>query len=191
MTQGIDAVVFLDIDRVCNTRAALHRAVWGGRIETDPEKVRRAAAATLDPVLVGRVQRVCDATGAAVVLVSGWRRRMTCDEAIAALRAAGLTAPSLGCLVDAAPGTDTRRASTRTWLSQHPEVTRWVVLDDTRDHWCEPSSESNLAGGNAAAPLDRQAVAAWLEGHLVHPVDGVLDEDVEAAVRILSPPPRG
>lgn len=181
--QGYDAIVFLDLDGVCTTRASRFRAVWGGRIETDPQKAKLAAAATLDPALVARVQRVCGETGAAVVLVSGWRRRMSCDDVFDALRANGLTAPSAGGLVDATPETDTRCVSARVWLREHPEVTRWVILDDTLSHWIEPTADS--AHPHEAASSTTAEAAPWCRDHLVVPVDGVTEEYADAAVRIL------
>ena len=188
MMQGYDAIVFLDIDGVCTTRASRYRAVWGGRIETDPQKAKLAAAATLVPELVARVHRVCAETGAAVVLVSGWRRRMSCDEVFDALRAAGLAAPTLGGLVDAVPETDTRCVSARAWLREHPEVTRWVILDDTLAHWTDPTVDP-MSGHETASPTPLEA-APWCRGHLVVPVDGILDADADAAVRILGPSTR-
>lgn len=178
-----DAVVFLDIDRVCNN-AVTRQRLWQPRIETDPIKFRRAMVSTLAPELVARVQSLCDRGGASVVIVSGWRRRMPHDEIVAALCGAGLTAPVLGAVRDVpeaarGPGGDARRAGVREWLDQRPEVVRWVVVDDHEQHWTERD------GGTGW-----EALPAWLAGRTVHPRDGMTEEDVEAALRALGRPAR-
>lgn len=174
-------VVFLDIDRVCN-HAASRRRLWAERIEVEPEKLKRAMISTLVPELVARVQRVCDEAGAAVVVVSGWRRRMSLAELTEALRGVGLGAPVLGFIPEvpsavAPVGGDARAAGARAWLDAHPEVTRWVVIDDGRDHW-RPTGT-----GEDGPPT-------WFEGRTIHPEDGMLDEHVAAAVAALQAPAR-
>ena len=91
-----DAVVALDLDGVCNDDAFIRAALAGHGViaqwNTD------LAARTLDPVRVARVQRVCDAAGASIVLVTGWRRWASAEDITACLRGAGLTAPVLGAV---------------------------------------------------------------------------------------------
>jgi len=163
----VSAAVFLDLDGVCNDDAHYSAAVAGCR--THAEAIVAALARGLDPVRVARVERVCAAVDASVVIISGWRRYATTEQIGASLAAAGLTAP----VVDAVGGLrfsgETRAQATQEWLRAHPEVTAWVVLDDDeRQHWRWSHGE-----------------AAWCAGRLVHPVDGITDADADAAVAIL------
>ena len=159
-----DAVVFLDIDGVCNDLDFVRRACSERPLVTawDADLARR----TLDPARVARVQAVCDRAGATVVIVSGWRRWAPADELSAILRDAGLTAPILGAVGGVRFSGDLRATATHEWLSDHPEVTRWVVIDDTDWLWRGP----------------------WLVGRVVVPVDGITDEDVARAVEVLGSP---
>jgi len=164
----VSAVVFLDFDGVLNSDAHL-RAVQAASPERIVAWSPAVGVAMLDPVRVAHVQRICDETGASVVIVSGWRRWAPVDVLAECLAAAGLAAP----VIDAVGGLrfcgETRVTATREWLAAHPDVTAWVVLDDDeRLHWW-------WAGG--AAP--------WWAGRIVHPVDGITDADADAAVAIL------
>lgn len=164
----MSTAIFLDFDGVLNSDAHL-RAVQAASSVRIVSWSPAVGVAMLDPVRVARVQRICDAVGAAVVIVSGWRRWAPVEVLAECLAAAGLTAP----VVDAVGGLrfsgETRADATQEWLRAHPEATAWVVIDDDeRQHW-------RWAGG--AAP--------WWAGRIVHPVDGITDADVDAAVAIL------
>ncbi len=155
-------VIFLDLDGVCNDAAFIAEATKG---VMDLQIFDMALAQrTLDPTRVARVQRICDETGAGVVFVTGWRRWATCDEITACLRAVGLTASILGVVGQRFSG-DCRATMTRWWLQEHPEVTRWVVVDDLASHWagCGP----------------------WLAGRWVRPADGLTEADAARAIQIL------
>jgi hypothetical protein len=163
----VSAVVFLDLDGVCNDDAHYSAAVAGCR--THAEAIVAALARGLDPVRVARVERVCAAVGASVVIISGWRRYATTEQIGASLAAAGLTAPVVGAVGGLRYSGETRAQATQEWLRAHPEVTAWVVLDDDeRQHW-------RWAGG----------AAAWWAGRIVHPVDGITEADADAAAAIL------
>lgn len=114
-------------------------------LDIDGTLVRQVAHRPWDRAPVAALNRVLDATGAVVVISSGWRlsaRRCTSTEADAlALMAAvcaeeGVRAPvigmtptldrEIGSLVLGRP----RRDEIAAWLAQHPEVTRWCALDD-------------------------------------------------------------
>lgn len=151
-------VVFLDIDGVCNSAASCARA-WPKHITVDPAEAKIIAAATLDPALVALVQRVCDATGAEVVIASGWRAWMFRDEIVAALRGAGLTAPVVHVL-GRRFSSDSRAHFAERWLDTRPDATRFVVIDDTAAHWPTLSA-------------------------LVVPVDGITEADADRAISIL------
>lgn len=154
------SILFLDLDGVCNDGAFVGRVLSGSPVVAwDPD----LAARTLDPARVARVQTICDATGARIALVTGWRRWATIPAIIACLRAAGLTAEVLDEDVGGVHMSgDTRGSALLDWLVEHPEVTCWCVLDDTSRFY-----------------------DARHEGRRVHPRDGVEDEHVEAAVAIL------
>lgn len=159
-------ILFLDIDNVLNSDASC-RAAWPGHIVVDPAEAKIIAAATLDPVFVARVQRICDATGADVVIASGWRTWMSREEITAALRGAGLTAPVVDVLGGVKMRADLRCSVALAWLKAHPSVTQWVAIDDTASHWPR---------GQYGWPVER----------LVVPVDGISEADVVKAVAILS-----
>lgn len=92
----------------------------------------------IDPACVARLQRLCDLTGAAVVISSAWRAIVGRRRSIAALRHHGFTADVIGgtpilegvCrggAVMTAPG---RAQEIHAWLYVNALVDRWVVLDD-------------------------------------------------------------
>jgi len=164
----VSAVVLLDLDGVCNDAAHL-RAVQAASPERIVAWSPAVGVAMLDPVRVARVQRICDAVGASIVIVSGWRRWAPVDVLAECLAAAGLTAPVVGVVDGLRFSGETRADATQEWLRAHPEATAWVVLDDDeRQHW-------QWAGG----------AAAWWAGRIVHPVDGITEADADAAVAIL------
>jgi hypothetical protein len=80
-------VLFLDIDGVLNSGAWVTAACAGqGAITRWSLDLARRC---LDPARCERLQRVCDETGASLVIVSGWRRWATVEEIADALRGAG------------------------------------------------------------------------------------------------------
>lgn len=126
------AVVFADLDGVGNTEA------W--RAERK-RMAKRASpwlgdASWLDHALVARLDRICLATGAAVVISSQWRVSTGMPRTVAALRATGLTADIVGAtpVIQAPLGaferTSMRGAEIMAWLAVHALVEKWVVLDD-------------------------------------------------------------
>ena len=99
--------LFLDIDGVLNSRATF----------------RKHGSYCIDPVLLGRFNRLIEATNAHVVLASTWRlyEEMRCD-----VLAAGILFQS--CTPDLP--TQTRADEITAWLKDHPEIKRYAVLDD-------------------------------------------------------------
>jgi hypothetical protein len=161
----MSAVVFLDIDGVLNNEA------WYAAVERDTGIVSWSPAIgrkLLDPERVARLQRLCDATGAAVVIVSGWRRWAEADAIAAVLADAGLRAPVLGAVGGLRMSGDLRAMAAVEWLDRHPEVTRWVVLDDTARMW-----DGMRVRGRR-----------W-RSHLIAPQDGLTDDDVERAIKTM------
>src|SRR5581483_10162693 len=108
-----DVVVFLDLDGVCNDAAFVRAALVA--YPTVTAWSMEAARATLDPVRIARVQRVCETAAASVVLVTGWRRWASAEEITACLRAAGLTAPVLGAVGGVKLSADLRAMAAEEW----------------------------------------------------------------------------
>ena len=102
-------VLFLDVDGVLNSDTTVEQ--WEGYMYVDKKKI-------------ARLQSILKKTGAEIVLSSTWRTRATMQEG---LRQAGLRwcsqTPNL-------EGYDSRGAEVALWLTEHPEVERYVILDD-------------------------------------------------------------
>ena len=117
-------VLFLDMDGVLNGH------------DYDP----KAESCTIRPACVARLNRVLDETGAVVVLSSAWRYMvllgaMTLDGFGYMLRTHGVRK----CRIIGTTAKDTqvedpeeRGRQIRAWLDAHPEVTRYVVVDDMK-----------------------------------------------------------
>lgn len=172
-----DTAVFLDIDDVLNNNAwlaATSMEATEARDANAPRVLswsRELAVKMLDPSRVARLQRLCDASGAAVVIVSGWRRWAKTEEIAAVLATAGLRAPVLGAVGGLKMGGDLRASAAVEWLDEHPEVKRWVVLDDTTRYW----DDMRVRGG------------LWRD-YLIAPANGLTDDDVERAIAVLAIP---
>jgi hypothetical protein len=120
-------VIFLDIDGVLNC-----------------EKTRnpRKFPYVVDNKLLTRLEKLLDRTGAKVVLSSTWR----CDP-VGLLAAKYWRVP----FIDACPDRprSPRRNEILAWLSDHPKVTRFAVIDDEDDELddlplFQPSSKTGL-----------------------------------------------
>ena len=181
-----DACVALDLDGVlCD--AAFQRAALGeeGLIAQWTNDMGRR---TIDPVRAARVQRVCDAAGASIVIVSGRRAWASAEEIASWLRAAGLTAPVLGAVGGVKMSADLRQSALREWLCDHPAVGRWCVIDDLRSAWESTRNVERremFRGRMAMVCTSERYVAPWLAGRCVHPVDGITEADADAAIAIL------
>ena len=104
-------IIFLDIDGVLNC---------------DKTRNPRKFPYVVDPTLLARLKRLLKATGAKVVLSSSWR----CDP-VGLLAARHWGVP----FVDVCPDKpkSARGQEMLEWLSQHPKVTRFVIIDDEDD----------------------------------------------------------
>lgn len=114
-------IIFLDIDGVLNNYDILAKA------DAQPD--------TIDPVMVSRVNKIVEATGAKIVLSSTWRIMFGLEQTVNAyLIPAGLK----GEVIDATPhlhrtawgATITRGKEIALWLAMNPGVERFVILDD-------------------------------------------------------------
>ena len=117
--------VFLDFDGVLNSARFLRSIA--------PSE--RASTVLLDHEAVERVNRICEATGACVVVSSTWRYGRTLAQLRGLLEGKGFTGTVLGCtprMSSAARGEEIQA-----WLDSAPDygldVTRFVIIDDNRD----------------------------------------------------------
>lgn len=132
-------VLFLDFDGVLNGRRYLDTLPRGVTLQTRPD---------LDPACGARVQRICEATGASIVISSSWRMIKTwgeegeteraprpLDDIATWLRDVGITAPIIGATslnTLAWDGKECRSRQIVAWIREHPEVVNWLVIDDWR-----------------------------------------------------------
>ncbi len=108
-----DKVLFLDIDGVVNCRSTTDfRQLW-----------------SLDPYMAFLVGKIQLDTGCAVVLSSSWRYH---PDGIAAVE------KNIVDIIDTTPlHGGFRGAEVKEWLSKHPEVTRYAILDDESDFYSD------------------------------------------------------
>lgn len=129
-------VIFLDIDGVLNS--VLY------------DRERSPAEGNIDRSRLPLLKRLVEETGAQVVLSSSWRKHWDRDDALRdgigseldrTFRDAGIP------LFDKTPAADSRAEEIALWLREHPQVTRYVILDDAFGGWGE--LESHLVRTNS------------------------------------------
>src|SRR4029077_11288504 len=143
--KNLNLVIFLDIDGVLNSEGflrkleELHRQL--GHLSMC-ECFRLGHL--LDRDAIRRLNRLVEVTGAKIVISSSWRKLLDPIELHGILREHGLVADIAGQTPDSFRDPDCRviyEGATRIlrgheidrWLSQHPEVDRFVILDDGLD----------------------------------------------------------
>lgn len=104
-------ILFLDIDGVLNSAAVL------------ADKGRHDA---IDRDMVERINRVVRDTGCNIVISSTWRLLWPLGELKALLRQHGM----IDVVIGQTPRLDRRDNEILEWLAEHPEVTRFVAVDD-------------------------------------------------------------
>ncbi len=123
-------LVFLDIDGVLNSHD------WYTRRSS-----RQRPSDEIDPDAAKRVQRLCDETGAKIVISSTWRLLHKLPALKRVLAAKGLTAPVIG-VTPCLPGSKIRGEEIQLWLDRYLElegdfsrgpVEGMVILDDDSD----------------------------------------------------------
>jgi hypothetical protein len=90
------------------------------------------------------VQRICQQTGASIVLSTAWRHHFSQSVIEGWLAEKGLTAPIVG--ITQSKMSSQRTHEIRWYLEDNPDISRYVVLDDMdlRDGrfnlfiWCDP-----------------------------------------------------
>lgn len=106
-------VLFLDIDGVVNCAKTVNR--HGGYIG-------------IDPFMALLVNRICEATGASIVLSSSWRLSEDGKDEV--------NRHIFPRFIDVTPykhGLKSRGSEIKDWLDRHPEVMRYAILDDNSD----------------------------------------------------------
>jgi hypothetical protein len=166
-------VIFLDIDGVLNSESYVLKleekcCQIGHSRETpcDCFKLYRQ----IDRDAVTRLNRLVAVTGAKIVVSSTWRKIFDMPELCRILTEHGLVAEVIGATPDLfndpgrEPGTNLERGyEIDFWLRDHPEVDRFVILDD----------------GSDMAMHRKCLVQTDCE-------DGLCDEHVELAARVLA-----
>lgn len=155
-------ILFLDYDGVINKLgqgySTLTRQMGSSLIMSEPE-------------LVYRVNLIVDRTGCEIVLSSSWRHMPDWREA---LRLSGIVKPLLdrtplrsdhkkhGCSYEDL----CRGHNIQDWLDEHPEVTRYAILDDSSDMLA--SQLPNFFRTDTAQGLT-QEIADAVQSHLSLP----------------------
>jgi hypothetical protein len=184
-------ILFLDVDGVLNSEAFLrkldeqHRQL-GHTDSSSPkytgEREQPGLIACtcyrlenqIDRDAIARLNRLVAQTGAKIVISSSWRLLLDPPELHRVLAGHGLVAEIIGETPDG-PNDPEIRAELRdsdrifrgheidAWLRKHPEVERWVILDDSGDM---------VMHKNRLVQTDCQ--------------EGLLDEHVDLAIRVMS-----
>lgn len=156
-------VLFLDFDGVLNSEK------W---FMDHQEEIRATSGllwrhkSELDPACCACVEKIIEDTQCSIVVSSSWRIGMSVRELRACLIEAGF--PRIAdAIIDRTPvfseidhEIDGRRAirgdEIKAWLDKHPEVTKFVVLDDGDDMLIEqPLVQTSWAVGITAAHVHR------------------------------------
>jgi hypothetical protein len=179
----VNRVVFLDVDGVLNSEAFLrkleeqHRALG----HADPVRPKRETTCEcfklyhqIDRDAIARLNRLVEVTSAKIVISSSWRKLFDPPELHRILSEHGLVAEIIGETPDGAHDSEMREALGHIdrifrgheidyWLKTHPEVDRFVILDD---------------GSDMAMHKNRHVQTDCEEG--------LLDEHVELAIRMMA-----
>jgi hypothetical protein len=149
-----EAVVFLDFDGVLNCQEYLQRL--NGVVYHDS-----------DELMVDRVTLVNDIinrTGARIVISSSWRLCHTLDKLRRILIARGFKGEVIGTTPSdlndlPIPPFDTRQRGheIQAWLDEHPDVKRFVIIDDDADmaHLMKHLVKTTFASGLQPEHVER------------------------------------
>lgn len=106
-------ILFLDVDGVMNSRSSLQRSQRSGSI------------LGIDPLMAFIVSKIQLETDCEIVLSSSWRHSPEgLKEVKSRFKLYGITPM---------PQSGIRGNEVKAWLDQHPEVTRYAILDDSSD----------------------------------------------------------
>jgi HAD domain in Swiss Army Knife RNA repair proteins len=121
--------VMLDFDGVLNSVAstiAYHHL-------RGPSKTIYSEADRLDPIAIGLLKYLVDATDAKIIVSSTWRMNYSLQEFVDIFASYGWKdAPFIGKTGRGGIGT-VRGDEIEDWLNTHPEVSNYVIIDDDSD----------------------------------------------------------
>jgi hypothetical protein len=120
-------VLFLDIDGVLNSQKTCE--AFGSPLKGGfPHGFDADNMALFDHAAIALIRKLCEKTDASIVLSSSWRIIHSVHEC-----ANGLDLP----IFDRTPSLNwhgrVRGDEIATWLTEHPEVTRYAIVDDDSD----------------------------------------------------------
>lgn len=131
-------VLFLDIDGVLNSHRTAY-ATGGFPHGFEPEQ-----KAKFDWIAVGLIRKICDQEDVSIVLSSSWRIIHSVHDC-----ANGLDLPIFDRTKSLA---GVRGEEIQEWLSRHPEVDHYAIVDDNSDmlesqrgHFVQTSHEDGLS----------------------------------------------
>lgn len=160
-------VVFLDFDGVLNSQAYIANVCRKPRgsegFPDDGEMLCKS--------MVRRAQRICDATGAVIVLSTSWRIADKFEQLVDWLRERDLSAPVIGKTPQSGAGY--RGSDIDEWLRSTTEpVESFVILDDGSD--MDPHSDRLVQTDFEVGIEDRhvERAIAVLASQPATPVDG-------------------
>jgi hypothetical protein len=117
-------IIFLDIDGVCNSEQWYRSDEYYLNLSKDPD---------LDPHIIERLNQFTNDTGVKLVISSSWKYDNYCLER--------LTRAGLNNIVDSTPNLIfsvpydefCKGIEIRSYLDSHPEIERYLILDDEID----------------------------------------------------------
>lgn len=149
--------IFLDVDGVLNS------AAWFARRGARPPE-RPHFDHAVDPGAITRLNRLCQATGAGIVVSSIWRHGASLRQLRADFARVGCDGKVVGKTPDL-PGRN-RGAEIAAWLETHPPITAFVILDDDADMGTLGPQlvQTAVATGLTDGDVDRAIVLLRAEG---------------------------
>ena len=113
-------IIFLDIDGVLNsTRTCIATGGYPG------EELEAKDLTRFDWIAIGLLRRLCESSGIQIVLSSSWRIIVDIKKLGDAM---GLPIIDKTPVLASSRGNEIAR-----WLSEHPEVEQWAIIDDDSD----------------------------------------------------------
>lgn len=123
---GQPLILFLDIDEV----------LWFTRVN-----MALPGSDGIDPVSAGMLRRICEQTGAKIVVTSTWRcSPERCQAMFDKYRLTSHLWSPIGNPADdwrVEAQNASRTAAILNWLKDHPEISMWTIFDDSRQDFDE------------------------------------------------------
>lgn len=121
----MNKIIFLDIDGVCNSRNWYRSEEYFNNDYMDPD---------LDPKVLYRLNKLCDNTGAKIVISSSWKVDKSCKDRLehAGLRNIIDSTPDL--IFTVSSDLYCRGLEINTWLYSNI-IDKYIILDDEYDFY--------------------------------------------------------